>query len=71
MTPHEVLGVAPDASRAEIRAAYRVLAQIFHPDRHADSTPAVRKRAALEMGVLNEAYNTLVRRSPRRRNRVS
>lgn len=56
----------PDASRAEIRAAYRVLVQIFHPDRHADSTEAVRMVAAREMKLLNEAYATLTARGARK-----
>lgn len=54
--------MGPDASRAEIRAAYRVLVQIFHPDRHADSTEAVRMVAAREMKLLNDAYATLTAR---------
>lgn len=31
--PHEVLGVAPTASRDEVRAAFRRLAAKYHPDR--------------------------------------
>jgi len=58
--------VGPDASRAEIRAAYRVLVQIFHPDRHATSAEAVRLAAAREMKLLNDAYATLTARGARR-----
>ncbi len=32
MTPHDVLGVRPGASVAEIRAAYRSLVRRHHPD---------------------------------------
>ena len=63
MTPHEILGVALDASRADIRAAYRVLAQIYHPDRHASSSEPVRLAAAREMALLNEAYAELTSRT--------
>lgn len=31
--PHEVLGVAPDASLSAVRAAYKRLAMKYHPDR--------------------------------------
>lgn len=33
MTPAEILGVSPDATEDEARAAYRKLAQLYHPDR--------------------------------------
>lgn len=32
-TPHEILGVAPDASEEDIRKAYRRAAMQHHPDR--------------------------------------
>jgi len=47
---YDRLGVAPTASTAEIRAAYRRLARAAHPD-HAGS--------AREMAVLNEAWRVL------------
>jgi len=34
--PHELLGVAPDASRAEVIAAFRRFALRNHPDRGGD-----------------------------------
>lgn len=54
---YERLGVGPDASTAEIRAAYRRLANEMHPD-HGRGT-------GVDMASLNEAYSTL--RDPARR----
>jgi len=59
MEPYEVLGVAPQAARSEVSSAYKVLAQIFHPDRYAGSPPAVREAAARRMAMLNDAYKAI------------
>jgi curved DNA-binding protein CbpA len=57
VNPYERLGITPDASAAEIRAAYRRLAQEVHPDHG---------RASLdEMALLNDAY--VILRDPDRR----
>jgi curved DNA-binding protein CbpA len=47
---YEVLGVAADASDAEIKSAYRRQARVHHPDGGGD---------ALTMGLVNEAYDVL------------
>lgn len=57
---YAILGVEPDSSAAEIRAAYRQLAKQVHPDRNRDATDAVRRTQEL-----NAAYETL--RHPARR----
>jgi molecular chaperone DnaJ len=49
--PYDVLGVAPSASQERIRAAYRALAQRYHPDR----SPG----AADQMAEINAAYRQL------------
>ena len=51
--PYEVLGVSPDASRAELATARRRAAQVVHPDHGGD---------AAEMLALNAAYEEAVRR---------
>jgi hypothetical protein len=56
LAPFEVLGVSPSASPEEVIAAYRVLAQIYHPDRYADSPAEVRQESEDRMKALNEAY---------------
>jgi hypothetical protein len=51
ITHYERIGVSPDASRDQIRAAYRRLARRHHPDANAgDNT---------EMAALNEAWRVL------------
>lgn len=53
---YAILGLAPSAEESVIRAAYRVLAQRYHPDRnHGNEEEASRK-----MAELNEARNVLL-----------
>ncbi len=52
----DLLGLPHDASDDAIRDAYRLLSQIFHPDRHAGAPAAVRDEAARRMRDLNVAY---------------
>lgn len=54
---YDALGVGPEASEAEVRAAFRRLAREMHPDRF--SGPA-RQQAELQFQVITEAYNVLV-----------
>jgi DnaJ-domain-containing protein 1 len=55
--PYQVLGLKPDASADEVRAAYRRLAAQIHPD----TQPAERKDwAAEQMRVLNAARDLLL-----------
>jgi len=58
-TLYDRLGVTAEATADELRAAYRVRAQLVHPDRHAGADPAVRKLAEAEMAALNEAIAVL------------
>jgi hypothetical protein len=58
LTHYDVLGVAPDATADEVRAAYRARARALHPDRAGDA-------GAQAMALLNDAYRAL--RDPERR----
>jgi curved DNA-binding protein CbpA len=55
--PHAVLGVAPGASAATIKAAWRRLAREHHPDLAADA--GERRAATRRMAEINAAYAEL------------
>ncbi len=52
-----VLGVAPTASAEEIRSAYRLLVNVWHPDRFGDVK--LRDRVEDKLKAINEAYGGL------------
>lgn len=54
--PYAVLGVPAGASAQEVAEAYRVLAQIYHPDRYAEAPARVRAEATRRMQAVNTAY---------------
>jgi curved DNA-binding protein CbpA len=51
VTHYELLGVKPDATATDIRAAYRRRARVLHPDRRRGTDGA--------MSALNDAWHTL------------
>lgn len=55
MDYYKVLGIASNASRKEIKAAYRMLALRLHPDINHNNDPSKRQ----EFARVNEAYETL------------
>lgn len=62
MTPsdrlYELLGVRPDASRQELKAAYRDLTKVWHPDRFAHD-PRLQQKAEEKLKEINKAYEQL------------
>lgn len=63
-TPEEVLGVARGATAAEIRAAHRRMSLLFHPDRFATATAAVREEVHATMVAINAARDALLAVAP-------
>jgi DnaJ-class molecular chaperone len=57
--PYEVLGVSPQATDDEVKAAYRELARKYHPDNY-DNNP-LSDLAEEKMQEINEAYDAIVR----------
>lgn len=52
--PYKVLGISRDASKEEIKKAYRKKAKEYHPDLHPNDPTAAQK-----MNEINEAYDML------------
>ncbi|KAL4067614.1 hypothetical protein V8B97DRAFT_1949850 [Scleroderma yunnanense] len=62
---YKVLGLKSDASAEEIRKAYRKLALLHHPDKHATSTGEARAHASMHFQRIGFAYTVLS--DPKRR----
>ena len=52
--PYKILGVSPQATDEEIKAAYRKLAKQYHPDRNPGDAEAAKK-----MQQINAAYEQI------------
>ena len=61
--PHEVLGVSATATPAEIRAAYRRLLRVYHPDK---AHPFMQQSNERMAKTIIAAYATLTDRQPAR-----
>ncbi len=59
--PYEVLGIKENASKDEIKKAYRELAKKYHPDQH--GTNPLQDLAEERMMEINEAYDYLMKNS--------
>ncbi|MCL2487529.1 MAG: J domain-containing protein [Oscillospiraceae bacterium] len=57
--PYQILGISPDASDEQVKAAYRELARKYHPDNHTDNP--LSDLAQQKMQEINEAYDAIIR----------
>ena len=57
--PYEILGISPNATNEEVRAAYRNLAKKYHPDNYVDSPVA--DLAEEKMKDINWAYDEILK----------
>jgi tetratricopeptide (TPR) repeat protein len=62
-TSFRLLDLAPGASAAEIRSAYRLLVNVWHPDRFQHDA-ALQARAQEKLKAINLAYAVLCRANP-------
>lgn len=56
---YEMLGVSPTATTKEVSAAFRKLASLHHPDRHAQASEQEQRKAAKKFARLREAFELL------------
>lgn len=56
--PYKVLGISPDATDDEVKAAYREMAKKYHPDNYSNSP--LSDLASEKMKEINEAYDTII-----------
>ena len=59
--PHEILGVAPDATGDEIKSAYRALAAQYHPDKVQHLGEDIQQLAELRFKEIQQAYEALIK----------
>ncbi|MBO4735332.1 MAG: J domain-containing protein [Paludibacteraceae bacterium] len=56
---YDILGMAGDASDAEIKKAYRALAIMYHPDKVSSLGDEAIRQATETMKQINQAWNVV------------
>ncbi|XP_058107571.1 chaperone protein dnaJ 72 [Magnolia sinica] len=60
MDHYKILGLSRNATKDEIKEAFRNLALKFHPDKHSQSSKEVRDGATVRFKQVSEAYEVLI-----------
>ncbi|GLU06684.1 hypothetical protein SLE2022_236900 [Rubroshorea leprosula] len=60
MDYYQVLGVSRSATKEEIKNAFRKLAVRYHPDKHSQTSDAIRDHATVRFKQVSEAYEVLI-----------
>jgi DnaJ homolog subfamily C member 9 len=64
---YQVLSLTNDASQDDIKKAYRKLALLYHPDKHANSSESARRDASTKFQQVGFAYAVLSDEKKRQR----
>lgn len=62
---YAVLGITPQASDAEVEAAFRRKISDYHPDKVAGAAEEIRQLAETRARAINQAYEAICRRRKR------
>ncbi|XP_077241505.1 chaperone DnaJ-domain superfamily protein [Tasmannia lanceolata] len=60
MDHYKILGLSSNATKEEIKEAFRKLALKLHPDKHSHSSKEVREGATIKFKQASEAYEVLI-----------
>jgi len=60
----QILDLDSEANQAEIKQAYKDLAQIWHPDKHENSNERIKRKAEEKFREIKSAYESLVSTQP-------
>ena len=57
--PYKILDIEPSATWMEVKSAYKVLVQLYHPDKHTNQLPSVKNVALKKFSEIQNAYETI------------
>ncbi|XP_037943831.1 dnaJ homolog subfamily C member 7-like [Teleopsis dalmanni] len=57
---YSILGISESATQKDLKKAYKRLALLYHPDKHASSSVTKRSKAEQVFKEINKAYTTLI-----------